>query len=130
MNRPGNKGKREKLLDVLGHLSKRVEHMRYNELRKSDLDIATGPSRVRSATSCACGSTVPACAGVAAAPRWCCTFAASCSTVSGMSSLRVSRVVHHFSSPLRQFQRARTRPRRGRRDHHAVQDLHPAQPRR
>jgi len=39
---PGNKGKREKLLDVLGHLSKHVEHMRYNELRKSDLDIATG----------------------------------------------------------------------------------------
>lgn len=39
---PGNKGKRAKLLDVLSHLSKHVKDMRYNELRKSDLDIATG----------------------------------------------------------------------------------------
>jgi hypothetical protein len=38
---PGNEGKREKLLDVLRHLSKHVEHMRYNVLRKSDRDIAT-----------------------------------------------------------------------------------------
>jgi hypothetical protein len=39
---PGNKAKREKLLDVLGHLAKHVKDMRYHELRKSDLDIATG----------------------------------------------------------------------------------------
>ena len=42
MTGPGNKAKREKLLDVLGHLAKHVKDMRYNELRKSDLDIATG----------------------------------------------------------------------------------------
>lgn len=39
---PGNKGKREKLLDVIKHLSKHVGHMRYHELRHDDLDIATG----------------------------------------------------------------------------------------
>lgn len=39
---PGNKAKREKLLEVLQHLSKHVHHMRYHELRRADLDIATG----------------------------------------------------------------------------------------
>jgi hypothetical protein len=39
---PGNKGKREKLLGVLEHLSKHRHRMRYNELRADDLDIATG----------------------------------------------------------------------------------------
>ena len=39
---PGNKAKREKLLDVLQQLSKHVHHLRYHELRRADLDIATG----------------------------------------------------------------------------------------
>ena len=39
---PGNKAKREKLLEVLQHLSKHVHHMRYHELRRADLDIAIG----------------------------------------------------------------------------------------
>jgi hypothetical protein len=39
---PGNKGKRERLLDVLKHLSKHRHRMRYHELRSDDLDIATG----------------------------------------------------------------------------------------
>lgn len=39
---PGNKGKREKLLDVLVHVSKHRHRMRYHALRRDDLDIATG----------------------------------------------------------------------------------------
>lgn len=39
---PGNKSKRKTLFDVLNHLCKHVKDMRYNELRKSDLDIASG----------------------------------------------------------------------------------------
>jgi len=39
---PGNKGKREKLLDTLEHLSKHCHRMRYHDLRADDLDIATG----------------------------------------------------------------------------------------
>jgi len=39
---PGNKGKREKLLDVLTHFSKHRHRMRYDALRRDDLDIATG----------------------------------------------------------------------------------------
>ena len=39
---PGNKAKREKLLEVLQHLSKHVHHMRYHERHRADLDIATG----------------------------------------------------------------------------------------
>jgi hypothetical protein len=39
---PGNKGKREKVLDVLTHLSKHRHRMRYDVLRRDDLDIATG----------------------------------------------------------------------------------------
>jgi hypothetical protein len=39
---PGNKGKREKLLDVLTHLAKHRHRMRYHALRSDDLDIATG----------------------------------------------------------------------------------------
>jgi hypothetical protein len=39
---PGNKGKREKLLDVLTHVSKHRHRMRYAALRRDDLDIATG----------------------------------------------------------------------------------------
>ena len=39
---PGNKGKREKLLDILEHLSKHGHRMRYHDLRADDLDIATG----------------------------------------------------------------------------------------
>jgi hypothetical protein len=39
---PGNKAKREKLLDVLTHLSKHRHRMRYHALRADDLDIATG----------------------------------------------------------------------------------------
>jgi hypothetical protein len=39
---PGNKGKREKLLDILEHLGKHRHRMRYHDLRRADLDIATG----------------------------------------------------------------------------------------
>ena len=39
---PGNKGKREKLREVLEHLGKHRHHMPYHELRDDDLDIATG----------------------------------------------------------------------------------------
>ena len=39
---PGNKAKREKLLDVLTHFSKHRHRMRYHALRRDDLDIATG----------------------------------------------------------------------------------------
>ena len=39
---PGNRGKRDKLLDVLTHLSKHRHRMRYHALRADDLDIATG----------------------------------------------------------------------------------------
>jgi hypothetical protein len=39
---PGNKGKREKLLEVLEHLSKHRHRMKYDALRRDDLDIATG----------------------------------------------------------------------------------------
>jgi hypothetical protein len=39
---PGNKGRREKLLDVLTHLSKHRHRMHYHALRRDDLDIATG----------------------------------------------------------------------------------------
>lgn len=39
---PGNKGKREKLFDVLSHFSTHRHRMKYHELRADDLDIATG----------------------------------------------------------------------------------------
>lgn len=39
---PGNKGKREKLLDILVHFNKHRHRMRYHALRRDDLDIATG----------------------------------------------------------------------------------------
>jgi hypothetical protein len=39
---PGNKDKREKLLDLLEHLAKHSHRMRYHDLRADDLDIATG----------------------------------------------------------------------------------------
>lgn len=39
---PGNKAKREKLLDILTHFSKHRHRMRYHALRRDDLDIATG----------------------------------------------------------------------------------------
>lgn len=39
---PGNKAKREKVLDVLTHLSKHRHRMPYHALRRDDLDIGTG----------------------------------------------------------------------------------------
>jgi hypothetical protein len=39
---PGNKARREKLLDVLTHIGKHRHRMRYHALRRDDLDIATG----------------------------------------------------------------------------------------
>jgi hypothetical protein len=39
---PGNKAKREKLLEVLTHLSKHRHRMPYHALRRDDLDIGTG----------------------------------------------------------------------------------------
>lgn len=39
---PGNKGKREKLFDILEHLGKHRHRMKYDGLRREDLDIATG----------------------------------------------------------------------------------------
>lgn len=39
---PGNKGKREKLLDVLTHFNKNRHRMKYHAFRRDDLDIATG----------------------------------------------------------------------------------------
>jgi hypothetical protein len=39
---PGNKAKREKLLEVLEHVSKHRHRMNYASLRRDDLDIASG----------------------------------------------------------------------------------------
>lgn len=39
---PGNKGKRERLSDVIEYLSKRLDMMNYGALRAQDLEIATG----------------------------------------------------------------------------------------
>lgn len=39
---PGNKGKRERLEDIIGHFAKNRERMRYHELRRRDLDIGSG----------------------------------------------------------------------------------------
>jgi len=39
---PGNKAKREKLIDVITHLSKHRHRMPYHAFRRDDLDIATG----------------------------------------------------------------------------------------
>jgi hypothetical protein len=39
---PGTKAKREKILDVMMHLSKHHHRMRYHELRRRDLDIGSG----------------------------------------------------------------------------------------
>ena len=39
---PGNKGKREKLLDVLTHFDKHRHRMKYHAFLRDDLDIATG----------------------------------------------------------------------------------------
>jgi len=39
---PGNKAKREKLLEILTHVAKHAHRMRYHALRRDDLDIATG----------------------------------------------------------------------------------------
>jgi hypothetical protein len=39
---PGNKTKREKLLEVIMHMNKHRHRMRYCQLRRDDLDIATG----------------------------------------------------------------------------------------
>jgi len=39
---PGNKGKRERLHLIIGHLTKNRARMRYHELRRRDLDIGSG----------------------------------------------------------------------------------------
>jgi len=39
---PGNKGKRERLGDIVAHLVKNRHRMRYKEMRSRDLDIGTG----------------------------------------------------------------------------------------
>lgn len=39
---PGNKARREKLLDVVTHFNKHRHRMRYHALRRDDLDIASG----------------------------------------------------------------------------------------
>jgi hypothetical protein len=39
---PGNKGRRKRLLEVIAHLNKHRHRMRYCQLRRDDLDIATG----------------------------------------------------------------------------------------
>jgi hypothetical protein len=39
---PGNKAKREKLVEILAHLDKHRHRMRYHALRQDDLNIATG----------------------------------------------------------------------------------------
>ncbi len=39
---PGNKGKREKLLEVLEHVGKHRHRMPYHDFHRDDLDIATG----------------------------------------------------------------------------------------
>jgi hypothetical protein len=39
---PGNKARREKLLDIMMHLGKHQHRMRYHALRQDDLDIGTG----------------------------------------------------------------------------------------
>jgi hypothetical protein len=71
---PGNQAKREKLLEVIEHLSKHKHRMRYHALRQRDLDIATG-SGEGSAIWSACASTDRACAGVSTVPSTCCTSA-------------------------------------------------------
>jgi len=39
---PGTKAKREKLLEVMQHFSKHQQRMKYNALRRADLDIGSG----------------------------------------------------------------------------------------
>ncbi len=39
---PGNKGRRERLDDIIRYLDKRTDKMNYRELMRQDLDIATG----------------------------------------------------------------------------------------
>ena len=39
---PGNKGKRERLLDIQEHFAKNQHRMRYDRLRREDLDIGSG----------------------------------------------------------------------------------------
>jgi hypothetical protein len=39
---PGNRGKRERLAEIIAHFAKNRERMHYNEMRKRDLDIGSG----------------------------------------------------------------------------------------
>ena len=39
---PGNKGKRKRLNEIIGHYQKNLARMRYDKLRAQDLDIGTG----------------------------------------------------------------------------------------
>jgi len=39
---PGNRGRRQRLLDVKNHLTEHQNRMRYDELRRQDLDIGSG----------------------------------------------------------------------------------------
>lgn len=39
---PGNKGKRERLEEIIGHLAKNQHRLRYKEMRSRDLDIGSG----------------------------------------------------------------------------------------
>jgi hypothetical protein len=40
---PGNKGKRERLADVIRYLDKRLDRLNYHELRAQDLELGSGP---------------------------------------------------------------------------------------
>jgi hypothetical protein len=39
---PGNKGRRERLIEIIGYISKRKKSMNYKELRDKDLEIGSG----------------------------------------------------------------------------------------
>lgn len=41
---PGNKGKRERLEDIIGYMDKRIEQMNYHELLAQDLEICSSPT--------------------------------------------------------------------------------------
>jgi len=112
---PGNKGKRERLEEIIEHLAKNHHRLRYKEMRSRDLDIGTVvQSRAPSETSYACDSTAPVCAGAADAPNAFCIFAASCSMGSGPTSQLTSPVDAISSSPPNQSPLKPTTQRRRR----------------
>jgi hypothetical protein len=109
---PRNKGKREKLLEVLEHLGKNRHRMPYHDLRHDDLDIAAGAGEGAVRNLVRMQLDGPGMDGAEAAPSTCSTCAASCSTANGTSSPRILHLKARFSSPQRRRQLVRITHRR------------------